>query len=160
MSEEPALLEVGRVLRAHGVRGDVVVRFTSDRPERRTPGAVLTGPGGALTVRAARPVPGSADDAVVAFEEVPSRDAAEALQGAVLRAAPIEDPDELWVHRLVGARVVDQDGVERGVVREVHEGVASDLLLLDDGHLVPVTFVVGQEGDRVDVDVPEGLFDL
>ena len=152
------LLEVGRILRAHGVKGEVVVRFTSDREERRAIGAVVQGPGGPLTVERARHNPGG--DWVVKYAEVPDRTTAETMHGALLRAEAIDDPDELWVHELLGSVVVDQDGGERGTVAEVHEGAAADLLVLDTGHLVPVTFVVGKEPGRVLVDVPDGLFEL
>jgi len=152
------VLEVGRILRAHGLKGEVVVRFTSDREERRTAGATVTSPRGPLTVERARS--GSGGDWVVKYAEIPDRASAEAMHGAVLRAEAIADPDELWVHELLGAVVVDQDGCERGTVREVHEGSASDLLVLDTGQLVPVTFVVGKETGRILVDAPDGLFDL
>ena len=152
------LLEVGRILRAHGVQGEVVVRFTSDREERRAVGAVVEGPHGDLTVERARHTPGG--DWVVKYVEVPDRSAAEGMHGSILRAEAIDDPDELWVHELLGATVVDQDGCERGIVAEVHEGVAADLLVLDTGQLVPVTFVVAHGPGRIEVDAPEGLFDL
>lgn len=152
------LLEVGRILRAHGVKGEVAVRFTSDRSERRTPGAVVLGPNGALTVERARHNPGG--DWVVKYAEIPDRTAAETMHGAILSAEAICDPDELWVHELLGSVVVDQGGVERGIVHEVHEGNVADLLVLDTGHLVPVNFVVGHELGRVLVEVPDGLFDL
>jgi len=154
----PLVLEVGRILRAHGLRGEVVVRFTSDRQERRAPGAVVGGPRGDLTVERSRPASGG--DWVVKYVEIPDRAGAEAMRGAVLRAEAIVDPDELWVHELLGAVVVDQDGCERGTVHEVHEGNVADLLVLDTGHLVPVTFVVGKEPGRILVDTPEGLFEL
>lgn len=152
------ILEVGRILRAHGVHGEVVVRFTSDREERRAVGAVVQGPGGPLTLERARHPPGG--DWVVKYAEIADRDTAETMHGAVLRAEAICDPDELWVHELLGSVVVDQEGRERGTVSEVHEGSAADLLLLDTGHLVPVTFVVGKQPGRVLVDTPEGLFDI
>ncbi len=152
------VLEVGRILRAHGVKGEVVVRFTSEREERRAVGAVVDAPGGPLTVTAARHLSGG--DWVVRYAEVADRAAAEFLRGAVLSAEAIDDPDELWVHELLGSVVVDQNGCERGSVAEVHEGVAADLLVLDTGHLVPVTFVVGHGPGRIEVEVPEGLFDL
>ena len=156
--EQPVVLEVGRILRAHGLRGEVVVRFTSEREERRAVGAVVAGPQGPLTVAAARHLTG--DDWLVRYAEVADRAAAEALHGAALSAEAIDDPDELWVHELLGSVVVDQDGCERGTVAEVHEGVAADLLVLDTGHLVPVTFVVGHRPGRVEVEAPDGLFDL
>ena len=152
------LLEVGRILRAHGVKGEVVVRFTSDREERRSVGAVVEGPSGPLTVESARHSPGG--DWVVKYAEVPDRATAEGMHGAVLRAEALDDPDELWVHELLGSVVVDQDGTERGTITEVHEGAASDLLVLDTGHLVPVTFVVGKQPGRILVEAPDGLFDL
>lgn len=152
------ILEVGRILRAHGIRGEVVVRFTSDREERRTAGSVVQGPSGPLTVERARHNPGG--DWVVKYLEIANRGAAETMHGAVLRAEAIEDPDELWVHELLGSVVVDQEGRERGTVEEVHEGTVADLLVLDTGHLVPVSFVVGKEPGRILVDTPEGLFEL
>jgi 16S rRNA processing protein RimM len=150
-------LEVGRVRRAVGLKGQVVVRFFTDRPERRAPGTVFeTSAGPRVLVSATRRPDG---DWTVVFEGSTDKDAAEAIRGPLF-ADPIEDPDELWVHELVGALVVDGDGVERGRVKEVHDGVAADLLVLDTGHLVPVNFVVGHVPGRVDVVVPDGLFDL
>jgi 16S rRNA processing protein RimM len=79
----------------------------------------------------------------------------------VLFAEALEDPEELWVHQLIGSRLVDQAGVDRGRVVEVLANPASDLLELDSGALVPVRFVTGVvPGERVDVEVPDGLFDL
>jgi 16S rRNA processing protein RimM len=150
-------LEVGRVRRAVGLKGQLVVRFFADRPERRQPGTVYDTVAGPRTLTSATLRPDG--DWTVTFEGVGSREGAEALRGP-LRADPIEDPEELWVHELVGAKVVDGEGIERGVVKEVHDGVASDLLVLDTGHLVPVTFVAGHRPGQVDVIVPDGLFDL
>ena len=47
------------------------------------------------------------------------------------------------MHELVGARVVDAGGVDRGLVVTVVANPASDLLELDSGALVPLRFVVG-----------------
>ena len=44
---------------------------------------------------------------IVDFDGVASREAAEALHGAVLSAEPVDDPDVLWVHELIGSEVVD-----------------------------------------------------
>lgn len=152
------MLEVGRITRPHGVRGEVNVVLVSNRPERVAPGAVLRTPDRTLTVRTARP---HRSGFIVAFEECGDRDEAESLRDAVLSAEPIDDPDELWVHDLVGAVVVDQQEQARGVVTRVVANPASDLLELDSGALVPVRFVTSlRPGVRVDVEVPDGLFDL
>ena len=99
-------------------------------------------------------------DWIVLFEGIPDRNTAEGLRGLKLLAEPLDDPDALWVHELVGATVVDAEGVERGTVTAVEVNPASDLLVLDSGALVPLTFVTERRPGRVVVDPPPGLFDL
>lgn len=154
----PDLLEVGRIGRAHGLRGEVSVRLVSDRAERVAPGSVLHTPRGELTVVASRP---HQDRWIVRFEGIDDRSAAEQWHGTVLSAEPLDDPDALFVHDLVGSRVVDAEGVDRGAVVAVLANPASDLMELEGGALVPLTFVVGTPADGVvTVDVPDGLFEL
>lgn len=158
-ASDDSLLEVGRIVKAHGIRGEVAVVLTSNRSERTEPGSVLHTDRGPLTVRSSRPHQAGF---VIAFEGVNDRNAAERLHGLTLRAPrlDIEDEDIIWIDDLFGAIVVTSDGVERGVVVEVMENPASDILILDTGFLVPLTFVVEMEANtRIVVDVPEGLFE-
>jgi 16S rRNA processing protein RimM len=148
------LLEVGRVAKAHGLRGEVVVALSTNRPERVATGAVLHVDGRPLTVSASRP---HQHRWIVRFDGVDSREAAEALHGSLLRAEPLDDPDALWVHELIGGTVVDQHGTSHGPVLEVELNPAADLLVLEGGALVPLTFVVEHGDGRIVVDVPEGL---
>jgi 16S rRNA processing protein RimM len=102
---------------------------------------------------------------LVCFEGVADRTAAEALQGRELTAAPLGDDvelaaDEMWVHELVGAVVVDRSGAELGTVTAVEANPAHDLLVLSGGALVPMVFVVEQRAGTIVIDPPEGLFDL
>jgi 16S rRNA processing protein RimM len=46
-------LEVGRIVKAHGIRGEVIVEAVSNRRERFTPGAVLHAPERTFSVRRA-----------------------------------------------------------------------------------------------------------
>jgi 16S rRNA processing protein RimM len=153
----PTLLEVGRIGRAHGLRGEVVVSLTTDRLERVAPGAVLVTDIGKLEVLASRPHHGRW---IVAFAGHHSRDDADRLRGLTLRAEAVDDPAELWVHDLVGAEVVTVGGEAVGRCVGVVANPAADLLELDSGALVPVVFVVDHTPDRVTIDPPEGLFDL
>ena len=131
--------------------------LVSNRPERLAPGSELHSEAGTLRVAAARP---HNQRHLVVFEGIDDRGKAEALRGLVLRAEPIDDPDETWVHELIGARVVDQSGVDRGPVASVVASPAGDLLELAGGALVPLRFVVASvRCERIDVDVPEGLFE-
>ena len=157
------LLEVGRVDKPHGVRGEVVISLTTDRTERVAPGSVLHAGGRALVVAASKP---HQHRWIVRFEGVDTREDADALHGAVLRAEPLtrDATDVLWVHELIGSTVVDaSDGRELGVVEAVEANPASDLLVLaGGGGLIPVRFVVTHDAvqRRVIVEVPEGLLDL
>lgn len=152
----PPLLEVGRIDRAHGIRGEVVVTLWTNRAERLEAGSVLCADPGELTVAGARPFQ---HRWIVQFAEVLDRQAAESLRGQALKAEPIVDPDELWVHELIGMMVCETDGTERGRVEAVQANPASDLLVLESGSLVPLTFLLEHTGDRLIVDVPAGLFD-
>jgi 16S rRNA processing protein RimM len=153
------MLEVGRIVKPHGLRGDVIVVLTTNRHERVAVGSRLSDASGReFLVDRSSPHQGRF---IVTLEGVNSIEEADALRDTVLFAPPIDDPDALWVHDMVGAVVVDPSGAELGVVEGVQANPASDLLVLAGGALVPLRFVVGLDpGVRVTVDVPDGLFDL
>ena len=157
------LLEIGQVGRPHGLKGEVVVRLVSNVNDRLAPGSVLECQGRELVVGHARPLLAKGgrnfSQWVVQFESVHSREAAQALTGALLRAEPREGAEELWVHRLIGSEVVSVEGERLGTVVSVEANPASDLLVLGSGALVPLRFVVAQESGRVTVDPPAGLLD-
>lgn len=156
MSERP-LLEIGRVERPHGVRGELVVRLVTNRVERLTPGTVLTSSAGPLEVTDARPF---GERWLVRFAGVDTREAADRLRQVTLSAEAVDDPDELWVHDLVGTELLDVAGTSHGRVVAVVANPASDLLELESGRLVPLHFVVEHvPGERIVVDVPPGLLD-
>jgi 16S rRNA processing protein RimM len=159
---DDTLLEVGRVIRPHGLVGQVVVELWTNRGERITPGARLVGPDGGLVIVRSSKVGSAAgrDRWLVSFEGVESREAAEELRGSVLRAAPIDEPGTLWVHQLIGSGVYDEAGLKIGVVASVEANPASDLLILDSGQLVPLTFVTAQGAGRLTVRLPPGLLEL
>ena len=153
------MLEVGRVAKAHGLRGEVLVELTSDRPERRAVGAVFTSSVGPLEVVESRQ---HQTRWLIRFRGYDQREQADALRGTVLFSEPLDATEGvLWVHELVGCRVVETDGTDRGSVVSVISNPASDLLELDSGALVPVTFVVdGPTEGVVEVTTPAGLFEL
>lgn len=153
------MLEVGRIAKAHGIKGEVLVDLSTDRVERVAVGSVLsTTFGRELVVNESSPHLGKW---IVRFDGVGSRTEAETLHGLVLFAEPIDDPDALFVHDLIGSTVVSLgDGAAIGVVASVEANPASDLLVLDTGPLIPVRFVVERSPGRLVVELPEGLLDL
>ena len=171
MAEAADRLEIGTIVKAHGIRGEVVVEAVSNRPERFAAGSVLWAGERAMPVRRAS-VQGGPDPAgrvsrsrwIVSFEGIDDRTTAERLRGTVLTGDPLEsagedEGDELWVHRLVGSEMLDPAGKVLGRVVAVEANPASDLLVLESGALVPMVFVVEAADGRVVVDPPAGLLD-
>jgi 16S rRNA processing protein RimM len=151
-------LEIGHIRRAHGLRGEVFVQLLSDNPARVQPGTRVRTADRELTVESARVA--SNGRRVVKFAEIPDRTAAERFANVALYAPPIDDPDALWAHELIGAEVVEVDGTARGRCVSVVANPASDILELESGALVPTVFVVSNQDGVITVDVPDGLFDL
>ena len=166
-------LVVGRVGRAHGIRGDVSVEVRTDDPETRLgPGAVLLTdpPGrGPLTVAAGKVHSGRL---LLRFEGVADRTAAEALRGTMLIAevdpsVQPEDPEEYYDHQLEGLEVATVAGEVVGEVAEMLHLPGHDLVAVrrPDGSEVLVPFVaeivptVDLEAQRMVIDPPPGLID-
>jgi 16S rRNA processing protein RimM len=181
---------VGLVRRAHGIRGELAVEVFTDRPAevfsagRRvyvgTPeGRVLPadpkrpvaagGPPTTLTVARASAFKGGL---IVAFAEVVDRTAAERWRERALLVPYAELPppaeDEVYLHELVGMRVVHRDGAEAGEVVDVVElpqGIALDVRVAGTARTALVPYrpelVVGVDvpARTVTVDLPEGLLE-
>lgn len=147
MAPDPEeLLAVGRVARAHGIKGEVAVRPLSEVGARFEPGSILRlGPGGhrRLTVGAARPHQGRL---LVKFDEVGDRTEAEALRGALLLVPASESPglpeDRFWVHDIVGMEVVTEADRSLGLVAEVLHNPGNDVWVTDRALIPAVREVV------------------
>ncbi|MFD5225336.1 ribosome maturation factor RimM [Microbacterium sp. NPDC058342] len=166
-------LRVGRLLKAHGLKGALKLELYTDNPERRfIPGAEFTlqvpeasaWHGKTVTIREYRVMNGNS---VVFLEGVEDRTAAESLVRAILwmdEDDEVED-DAWYAHQLVGLDVVRDDVVVGRVVRVEHLP-AQDLLIVKTASAeVMVPFVsaivptVDIPGGRVVVTPPAGLFE-
>lgn len=160
---------IGRVVKPHGIRGEVVIASQSDVEGRFAPGIGLQVGGTTMVVERSRPHAGRL---LVAFEGIVDRNAAEGLRGAtiVASAADVGDSDVYYAHELVGMDVVTEDAHWLGVVADVIELPATagyDLLEVDrDGQvwLLPSDddlVEVGEDDTGMDVlvvvDPPAGL---
>jgi 16S rRNA processing protein RimM len=148
---------VGRITKAHGVRGEVAVENRSDNPDRWSPGSVVFDDAGrSLTVRSVRP---HGSRLLVAFEEVPDRSGAEQLVGARLVIPRSWLPElgegEWWAFEAEGLRVACDDGRDLGTVREVLAYPAHDLwrIVAEDGSEILVPAV---DEFLLEVDLEEG----
>jgi 16S rRNA processing protein RimM len=164
-------ISIGYVRRAHGIRGEVLVRVLSDDPGRFASGASFytdDDPPERLVVGTARQ---HSDGLVVAFDGVVTRDDAERLQGSTLTIGASErralGPDEYWPEDLAGLAAIDPTGSHLGTVTGVVFGDAQDRLVVttSDGESIEVPFVDAIVRDvhpslgHVVIDPPEGLFD-
>ena len=116
----PDRVEVGRVVKAHGLRGEVSVHIDSDVPDRLAVGARVWVAGRESRVATTRPHQGRE---LIRFVHVTDRTGAELLRGAIVEAEPI-DPDDLDVYlvtELVGRPVVTADGTALGTVTALIE---------------------------------------
>lgn len=125
-------LVIGRIGRAHGVRGDLFVEPMTDEPDHRySDGTVLmTSNDTTLTVAKSKWHSGRF---VVHFVGFDDRNVAETLRGLTLSievdpAQSPEDPDEYYDHQLVGLNVVLADGTHVGTIGEVIHLPSQDLL--------------------------------
>ena len=139
------LVVVGRIGRAHGIRGELNVEIRTDEPARRfAPGSSIICAGRTLTVASSRHHSGRL---IVSFDEVPDRTAAEQLHGGILEAEVDEterpsDPEEFYDHQLVGLQVRGSDDTVVGTVTSVAHLPEQDTLVVDaDGREVLVPFV-------------------
>lgn len=160
---------MGRIVRPHGLRGEVRVQPETDFPERLAGRRrVYLRRAGALTpveIAAVRPH-GAA--LLVALRGVDSVEAAERLRGAELvvarRALPRLGPDQFYLFEIVGLRARAEDGRLLGVVAEVVRGPAHDVYVVrGEGRevLVPAVREVVRRVDRTAgelvVRLPAGL---
>jgi len=167
-------LLVGRVARAHGNRGEVIVNPETDFPEQRfrTGATLLVGDEAHGTPRAIRAVRFHQTRPVLALEGVDTMDDAERLAGAALSVriaglAPLP-AGTFYRHDLVGCEVLDIDGRRIGGVVGV-EGPMEQSRLIVEGPagaevLIPLVAEICQTVDparrRIVVNPPEGLIEL
>ncbi len=170
-------LVVGRVVKAHGITGELVVEVRTDDPDERfAPGNRLRlkparGDGARdVVIEAARPHGGRL---LVRLPGVADRTAADALRGQLFvveatELPPIDDPDEFYDHQLEGLAVRTVGGTSVGTVAEVLHTAAGELLSVrtEDGAEVLIPFVtaivprVSLAEGIVEIDPPEGLLNL
>ena len=167
-----SLVRVGRLGRAHGVRGEIGLDRVELTAEELAAVSdfVWEGPAGArreLRLVTARPAGGRV---LIQFENVDDRDQASALAGGALLAdrsrLPDPGPGELYVFQLMGLRVVDVGGRELGVIEDVLRTGANPVYVVRGAREIlipaiePVVRNVDLESGVVTVDLPPGLEDL
>jgi 16S rRNA processing protein RimM len=170
-------LVVGRIVKAHGITGEVVVEVRTDDPGGRfARGKTLRGRasrGGTQRDFVVDAVREHGGRLLVRLAGVADRDAADALRGTLFLVdsddlPPISEPDEYYDHQLEGLSVRTVDGAGVGTVAEVLHTAAGELLSVKtpEGAEVLVPFVtaivptVSLADGVIEIDPPDGLLDL
>lgn len=165
-------LLLGKIAKAHGLRGEVKMFLHSGQPENLQGykelvlvdrSGELFGP---LIVQKSR---NQGKSAIVQFASVTSRSEAELIEGrGVLlakRDLPAIDENEYYWHQYLGKTVIDLTGRMLGRVEHIFPNGAQDVLVIkaaDKEILIPVTkeIVVGETAGELTIDPPPGLVDL
>lgn len=168
----PETVAVGRVLRPHGVRGEVVVQVLSDVPGRFKAGSRILGvregaPPTTLTVATSR---AHKTGAVVRFEGFEDPDQAGVLRGLDLEVpraeVPKAPPGTYYEYELLGC-LCHNEGEELGRVIEVVEDGGGLMLIVEgEGRRVPVPFVkdflrrVDVAAGEIELALPPGFLEV
>ena len=173
---------VGRIRRAHGIKGELVVALQTDAPDAIfAPGArVIVGTPagdpapdpktGAQRELVVRTVRNFQDGLLVMFEGIADRTAAESWRGhsLLVPVSELEPPaeGELWAHELPGMRVVDPQGRIIGDVHgyyELPQGLVLEIETPRGRRDVPFNEAFVQDVNRfarvITLDAPGGLLE-
>jgi 16S rRNA processing protein RimM len=171
--EWDAMAVVGRIARAHGIRGQVIVNLETDFPEQRfRPGSkMFTKRGPSVDPLVLTTVRFQNGRPVIGLEGVQTMNDAEALAGLELRV-PVDElaplPDGTFYHHdLVGCQVVTARGEEVGTVEGVEGDIGGSRLVVAGARgeiLIPLVTeicrTIDVPGRRIVIEPPEGLLDL
>jgi 16S rRNA processing protein RimM len=172
--QRPDQIPVGRVVGAHGLRGQLRVRCFGDAPEALAHATRLTlggeeGEAPGRSYEVASLAPGRRGELRIGLVGVRSRDAAEALRGRQVWMAAQELQElpegEYYGYQIVGCRIEGEDGTLVGTVREVWSTGGPDVLVVEgEGrheHLVPAALLreVDVEGRRAVIELLPGLLE-
>ena len=176
MTVPPELIIVGRVRKAHGIRGELVVEPITDEPDavfasgRRVIAGTVSGDpskdGRELRISSSSPFKGGF---IVQIEGIPDRTAAELWRDRFLLVPANElEPlgeNQVYVHELRGMRVELASGEDVGTVVDTYElpqGLTLDVKRAKDSVMIPYDRVVTNvdRNERViRIDPPAGLLD-
>jgi 16S rRNA processing protein RimM len=165
-------IAVGVIRKAHGVRGEASVEPWTNSAERfeELSTVTLVSPDEErtreVTIESSRP---HGDRALVKFAEIATAEEIQELKQWTIEIPESEaralEPDEYFLHDLVGLHLIDSTGADRGEIIEAYEGGGGILLNVrrGDGKTYEVPFAqsicteIDLPGQKIVVDLPEGI---
>ncbi len=166
---EPVFVTLGRLGRPHGLKGEIRMSVWTDSPEERLRVGAVVYVGERRTRAVIRSTRWNREVLLIAFEEYPDRTAVEPLRNQQVylpvESLPPLDDDEVYAYRLLGIRVVTDEGRVLGTLREILETGANDVYLVETAEggeiLLPdideVVLQIDLEAGEMRVHLLEGL---
>ena len=172
---QAARIVLGQAVGAHGLRGEIRIRYLGDGPENLLRQTALwleeAGRASAKPFEVVAAESGRPGEVRFKLEGIEEREAAQSLKGrmvlgAVEQLEPLEDGEFYW-HQVVGCRAESKEGKFIGTVREIWETGAHDVLVVEteagERHLISaareIVTRIDPESGRVIVDILPGMFD-
>jgi len=132
-NSEPVFLAVGKLRRPHGVHGEMVMEVWTDFPERLSPGSWLY-IGSEHQAHKLVKTRGHKNDLLVSLEGYATPEAVGMLRNLIVYVSAESRPDlpegEFYHHQLIGLKVISDQGVHLGRVRDILETGANDVLVI------------------------------
>ena len=163
---------IGRVVKPHGLKGEVVVEVLTDFPKRFFEGLRVGLSGGGAETREARivAVRPHHDRVLLTFEDISDVSTAETLRNVELSVSAAEvaarPPGYVYHWEIEGASVVDAKGTPLGRVAALEDAGGRPLLVVETARgprdvpfSSPIVVSVDVDGKRVVLDPPSGLLD-
>lgn len=165
-------LLIGKVVEAHGLKGEVVVLSFAGQPEnfRRYSKLTLVSQSGRMCSPCSTKVSRvKGKSAIMRFESCPDRNAAETIagMGVLVDKNDIPQPDEgeFYLYQLEGLTVFTDTGRRLGKVVHIFANTAQHILVVQDEskeYLIPFVkaLIVQQDAEKIVISPPPGLLDI
>lgn len=164
--------ELGQIIKAHGLKGEIVANFSTDHPEQYSKlESVFLEINQKLVPFFIEKINLSTNKIIIKFEDIDTIEDTKSLLKKTLylplENLPEPDEDELYYQHIIGFTVKDKNLGELGTVKDILERAGQDLLIMEYEEkeiLIPVdpTIILKTDNKKkiLSVDLPEGLLEL
>lgn len=170
MIKEEEVYKIGKLGKAHGVKGEIQLQFDDDVFDRVEAEYLILRLDGIMVPFFMEEYRFKSDEvALVKFEGIDTQERARELTGTEVffprELADGDESDELSYAQLVGFTLVnDADSKEVGTIAFIDEQTMNIMFEMEDGTLIPASEElitdIDTENKKITVDIPQGILDL
>ena len=170
MIKEEEVYKIGKLGKAHGVKGEIQLQFDDDVFDRVEAEYLILRLDGIMVPFFMEEYRFKSDEvALVKFEGIDTQERARPLTGTEVffprELADGDESDELSYAQLVGFTLVnDADSKEVGTIAFIDEQTMNIMFEMEDGTLIPASEElitdIDTENKKITVDIPQGILDL